>query len=159
MESYFLLKLLHVLSATVLFGTGAGTAFFMWMAHRRGDIAAIAVTSRHVVLADWLFTTPAIAVQFLSGAALVTLIGWPWSQPWLVLAIALFVFVGLCWLPVVWIQLQVRDLAEQAHARGTSLPPRYFRLMRWWFALGWPAFIGVLVIFWLMVRKPQVWLS
>lgn len=157
MEPYFLLKLIHILSATLLFGTGLGTAFFMWMAHRRGDVAAIAVTARHVVLADWLFTTPAVIVQFVSGVLLIQLIGWPWSQPWLLLALVLFVFVGLCWLPVVWIQLRVRALAEAAHRHGEALPPRYHRLMRWWFALGWPAFIGVIAIFWLMLRKPALW--
>lgn len=157
MEPYFLLKLIHILSATLLFGTGLGTAFFMWMAHRRGDVAAIAITARHVVLADWLFTTPAIIAQFVSGTLLIQLIGWPWSQPWLMLALGLFVFVGLCWLTVVWIQLRIRALAETAHLRGEALPARYHQLMHWWFALGWPAFIGVIAIFWLMVRKPALW--
>lgn len=157
MEPYFPLKLLHIVSATLLFGTGLGTTFFMWMAYRRGDVAAIAVTARHVVLADWLFTTPAVIVQFVSGALLIEWIGWSWSQPWLVLALALFVFVGLCWLPVVWIQLRLRNLAGTAHRHGEPLPPCFHRLMRWWFVLGWPAFIAVLAIFWLMVRKPALW--
>ncbi|MFB9067784.1 DUF2269 family protein [Pseudofulvimonas gallinarii] len=157
MEPYHLLKLVHILSATLLFGTGLGTAFFMWMAHRRGEVAAIAVTARHVVLADWLFTSPAVVAQFVSGALLVRLVGWPWTQPWLQLAIALFVMVGLCWLPVVAIQLRVRALAEAAWRRGEPLPPQYHRLMRWWFALGWPAFIGVVVIFVLMVSRPPLW--
>lgn len=156
MESYFLLKLLHIVSATVLFGTGLGTAFFMWMAHRRGDVVGIAITARHVVLADWWFTTPAVVIQFVTGVILVERLSLPWTQGWLQLALALFVFVGLCWLPVVWIQWRVRDLAQAAAATGQPLPARYHRLMRWWFALGWPAFAAVLAIFWLMVRKPML---
>jgi uncharacterized membrane protein len=157
MESYFLLKLLHIVSATLLFGTGLGTAFFFWMAHRRGDVAAIAVTARHVVLADWLFTTPAVIAQPLTGWLLMQRLGMDFSQSWLLAALLLFVLAGACWLPVVWIQLQLRDLAIEAQARGTALDSRYHRLARTWFCLGWPAFLAVIATFWLMVRKPQLW--
>lgn len=151
---YFTLKTLHILSSTVLFGTGIGTAFFMWMAHRRGDVAGIAITARHVVLADWLFTTPAIVAQPLTGFWLLHLMGLPWSTTWIWLSIALYLLAGACWLPVVAIQYRVRSLAEAAHRDGMPLPAAYFRLMRWWFALGWPAFISLVAVFWLMVRKP-----
>ncbi|MEZ5436926.1 MAG: DUF2269 domain-containing protein [Lysobacteraceae bacterium] len=154
MESYFLVKWLHVLSSTLLFGTGLGTAFFMWMAHRRGDVGAIAVTTRHVVLADWLFTTPAVIIQPATGFWMLSRLGIDWTQPWVALSLVLYLLTGLCWLPVVWIQLRVRDIAGLAATSGQSLPPRYHRLMRWWFTLGWPAFLSVLVIFWLMLRKP-----
>ena len=155
METYFLLKLVHVISSTLLFGTGLGTAFFMWMAHRRGDVGAIAVTAQHVVLADWLFTTPAVIVQPLTGLLLLERLGIAWTQPWVLASIALYLLAGACWLPVVAIQLRVRDLARDAAQGGLTLPPAYFRLMRWWFALGWPAFIAVVIVFWLMVRKPM----
>lgn len=151
---YFVLKTIHIVSSTVLFGTGLGTAFFMWMAHRRGDVAAIAVTTRHVVLADWLFTTPAIIVQPLTGFWLVHLMGMPWTLAWLWLSLALYLLAGACWLPVVAIQYRIRTLAETAHRTGTALPATYYRLMRWWFALGWPAFLALVLVFWLMVRKP-----
>ena len=151
---YFTLKTIHILSSTVLFGTGLGTAFFMWMAHRRGDIAGIAITSRHVVLADWLFTTPAIIVQPLTGFWLIQLMGLPWTMTWLWLSLALYLLAGACWLPVVAIQYRVRALADTAYRTGTPLPTAYFRLMRWWFALGWPAFLALVLVFWLMVRKP-----
>lgn len=157
MDDYFGLKLAHILSSTLLFGTGLGTAFFMWMAHRRGDIAAIAVTARHVVLADWLFTTPAVIVQPLTGYLLLQDLGVEWTQSWLLSALILYVIVGTCWLPVVVIQIRVRELALQAVEAGSRLPATYFRCMRWWFALGWPAFAGTLAIFWLMVRKPVLW--
>jgi uncharacterized membrane protein len=157
MESYFLLKFVHILSATLLFGTGLGTAFFMWMAHRSGNVAAIAVTARHVVLADWWFTTPAVIVQPISGWLLMQRLGMDFSQSWLVLALALYALAGACWLPVVWIQLQLRDLAQACAARDAALPARFHQLMRIWFWLGWPAFLAVVLSFWLMIAKPVLW--
>ena len=147
--------IVHILSATLLFGTGLGTAFQMWMAHRGGDVRAIAEVSRNVVHADFLFTLPAVIIQPLTGIALIRIDGYGFSEPWLVAAYHLYVFVGACWLPVVWIQIQARNLAQKAATDGAALPPRYFRLMRWWFWLGGPAFSAVLAIFWLMVAKPQ----
>jgi len=157
MESYFLLKLVHILSATLLFGTGLGTAFFMWMAHRRGEVQSIATTARHVVLADWLFTTPAVILQPLTGWLLMQRLGMDFGQSWLLAALLLYALAGACWLPVVWIQLRVRDLAASSAAAGLALPDAYHRLMRIWFWLGWPAFLAVMATFWLMVRKPQLW--
>lgn len=151
---FLLVKTLHILSSTVLFGTGLGTAFFQWMAYRRGEVAAIAVTARHVVLADWLFTTPAIIVQPLTGFWLLNLMGLSWDAQWIKISIGLYLLAGACWLPVVWIQYRLRALAEAADATGTPLPRSYHRLMRWWFALGWPAFIALVAVFWLMVAKP-----
>ena len=151
---YFLLKTIHILSSTVLFGTGIGTAFSMWMAHRRGDVAAIAVAARHVVLADWLFTTPAMVIQPLTGFWLLHLMGMDWTVRWVWISLVLYLLAGVCWLPVVVIQYRVRTLAEAAHRQGTALPVAYFRLMRAWFALGWPAFFALVAVFWLMVAKP-----
>lgn len=154
MDAYFILKLAHIVSATLLFGTGLGTAFFMWMAHRSRNVAAIAVTAGHVVLADFLFTTPAAIAQPLTGFLLQQRVGYPLGMRWLAAALVLYAIAGACWIPVVFIQLRVRDLARDALARGTSLPPDYDRLMRLWFALGWPAFFAVLAVFALMVFKP-----
>jgi len=156
MNAYIAIKLLHVLSSTVLFGTGLGTAFHMWMTHRTGDVRAIASAARITVLADTWFTTPAVIVQPLSGVALMKLAGFGW-QPWLVAAMGLFVLAGACWLPVVKLQLRARDLAAAAVAEGSALPPAYFRCMRIWFLLGWPAFLAVVAVFWLMVAKPALW--
>lgn len=158
MESYFLLKLLHILSATLLFGTGLGTAFFMWMANRSGNVQAIATTARHVVLADWLFTTPAVVLQPITGWLLMQRLGMDFGQAWLQLAVALYLLAGVCWLPVVWIQLRLRAIACQAAATGAiDLPATYHRLMRSWFLLGWPAFAAVVITYWLMVFKPALW--
>ena len=154
---YPLLKLVHIVSATVLFGTGLGTAFQMWSVQRSGDVRAIAAVARQVVWADTLFTTPAVIVQPATGFALVWLTGIDPFSSWLVAAYALYVLTGLCWLPVVFIQLRLRDLAAAAARDGTGLDARYDRLWRVWFALGWPAFAAVLVIFWLMVAKPDLW--
>lgn len=155
MVDYVLLKTVHVISSTLLFGTGLGTAFHGWMANRSGELAARRVINRNVVLADWLFTTPAVIVQPVTGVWLAQIAGFPLSTGWLASAIALYLLVGACWLPVVWIQLQMRRIAD-ATPDGSALPARYHRLARWWFALGWPAFIGVIVIFWLMIAKPEI---
>jgi len=153
-DAYHTLEFIHILSATLLFGTGLGTAFAMWRAHRTGDARVIAAVARGVVLADWVFTTPAVLIQPATGALLVELHGFPWTLPWLVAALAIYVLVGACWIPVVWLQMRMRDLARQAVESGRPLPPLYHRCYRWWFALGWPAFAGVLAIFWLMIFKP-----
>jgi uncharacterized membrane protein len=151
------LKLIHIVGASVLFGTGLGIAFFMFMAHRTRDATAIAQTARVVVIADVLFTATAVVVQPVSGVALAWLIGYTQRDSWLVAATALYILVGACWLPVVWIQLRLRDLAAASVGSGAKLPQRYFRLFRVWFWLGWPAFAGVIAIFALMIWKPQFW--
>jgi uncharacterized membrane protein len=157
MTLHFVLKVVHVIGATVLFGTGLGIAFFMLMAHRTGDPRTIAATARIVVIADTVFTATAAVVQPVSGVALAWAIGYSLLDSWLVVSTALYVMVGCCWLPVVWIQLRLRDLAGQAARQGTDLPARYVRLFRVWFLLGWPAFTGVVAIFAVMIAKPQFW--
>lgn len=153
---YIWLKLLHIVSAAILFGTGLGTAFQMWSAHRSGSVSAIATVARQVVWADFLFTTPAVIVQPLTGLAMIRIAGFSPTESWLAVSYALFILTGACWIPVVWIQMRIRDLAAQAAASQTSLPASYFFWIRIWFWLGWPAFIAVLLIFWLMVAKPEV---
>jgi uncharacterized membrane protein len=157
MTWYFTLKIVHILSAALLFGTGLGTAFFMWFTHRSGDVGAIARISRLTVLADWLFTAPAVVIQPLSGYALMRFMGYDVRQAWLQLAFALYLLAGACWIPVVVLQRRARDLAVQAARDGTALPADYQRAMRAWFVLGWPAFAAVLAIYWLMVAKPALW--
>lgn len=156
MDLYTLLKVAHVIGAAVLLGTGAGIAFFMLMAHRARDPALIAHTAGIVVLADTVFTASAVILQPVTGAALAHLAGYPLWSGWIAWSLALYVLTGLCWLPVVWIQLRLRDLARQAVATGTPLPARYFRLFRVWFVLGFPAFSAVIAIVWLMVAKPDL---
>jgi len=157
MNAYAALKFVHIVSATLLFGTGLGTAFFMWMSHRTGNVAAIAHAARLTVLADWLFTTPAVIVQPLSGIGLIWLAGYPLTTSWLLLSVALYLLAGVCWLPVVVLQLRVRDLSAAAARAGSPLPDAYHRCMHWWFVLGWPAFVAVLGAFWLMIAKPSLW--
>ncbi|GGY24102.1 membrane protein [Pseudoduganella albidiflava] len=154
MDHYMLLKLLHVLSSTVLFGTGMGIAFFKWITDRSGDVRAIRVVTERAVLADWLFTTPAVIVQPVTGFAMVWLAGYPWLSTWIVSSVALYLLAGACWLPVVWLQIRMRDLARVADATGSALPPLYWRYQRLWFLLGIPAFTALVVIFWLMLNKP-----
>lgn len=154
METYGLLKLIHILSSTLLFGTGLGTAYYMFCADKSGDLKAIAVVSKHVVMADLIFTTPAIIIQPLSGYFLMRTMGYGWSEAWIVASVGLYVLAGACWLPVVWLQIRMRNLANQAVDDGSSLPPCYRSYMRTWFILGWPAFLAVVIIFFLMIFKP-----
>jgi uncharacterized membrane protein len=155
MSGLFLwLKWLHVVSSTVLLGTGAGIAFFFVRAHRTSDVRVIAAVSREVVLADFLFTASAVILQPLTGFAMATMASYSLSWLWLRTSLILYVLIGACWLPVVWLQMRMRNLAQQAATSGTVLPAEYHRCYRWWFWLGWPAFAGVLVIFYLMIVKP-----
>ena len=157
MDDWFLpLKALHIVGATVLLGTGAGIAFFMVMAHRTGDARIVAHTAGIVVIADMLFTASAVVLQPLTGAALAHRAGWPLLEGWVAASLGLYAVVGLFWLPVVWMQWRMRDLARAAAAAGAPLPPAYHALYRWWFASGFPAFAAVLGIVWLMVAKPDV---
>jgi uncharacterized membrane protein len=54
---------------------------------------------------------------------------------------------------VVWLQLKLRDIARHSRNEQQPLPPRYWHIARIWEALGYPAFIAVTVIFFLMVNK------
>jgi uncharacterized membrane protein len=154
--TYFILKYLHVIGAAVLLGTGAGIAFFMLLAHRTGNAATIAATARIVVIADFLFTATAVVIQPITGWLLAREVGYPLTDGWILLSLILYVVTGLFWLPVVWIQMQMRDLAAQAAGGGHPLPARYHRLFWTWFAFGFPAFAAVLAIFWLMIARPAI---
>ena len=144
----------HVIGAAVLLGTGAGIAFFMFLSQRSQNPALIAHVAGIVVVADWLFTATAAVAQPITGYFLAQSAGWPLTSGWVAWALLLYVFVGVFWLPVVWIQKQLRDLAQTAAAQGAPLPPRFHRLYRIWFACGFPAFAAVLAILWLMITKP-----
>lgn len=154
--SYLLVKYLHVIGAAVLLGTGAGIAFFMLMAHRTGEAAAIYAVARIVVIADFIFTASAVVIQPVTGVALAWSMGFSLWEGWIALSILLYVITGLFWLPVVWMQMRMRALAAIALRDGSALPAEYHRLFRTWFAFGFPAFFAVLAIFWLMIAKPSI---
>lgn len=148
-------KWVHLVNASILFGFGMGTAAHMWLAHRSGNVQAIATVSRNVVFVDWVLTGTSGIIQPASGAALIWLGGhWPWES-WLVIAYALYGIAALCWFVVVWIQIKIRDVAQEA--MGHRLPYEYGQYMRAWFILGWPAFLSLLGVFYLMVFKPLLW--
>jgi uncharacterized membrane protein len=157
MTAYFILKFLHVIGAAVLLGTGAGIAFFMLLGHLTGKPVIVAAIARIVVVADFLFTATAVVAQPATGIALAWYMGWSLWDGWIALSILLYVVTGAFWLPVVWMQMRMRDLAAEAAATGQSLPSAYHILFRWWFAFGIPAFSSVLAIFWLMIARPQLW--
>jgi uncharacterized membrane protein len=151
---YLTVKMLHILSGAVLFGTGAGIAFFMVWANRSRDPATIAAVARIVVVADMIFTASAVVTQPLSGLWLIHLQGYSLTEPWLVVAYVLYAVTGAFWLPVVWIQVRLARLAEEAVETGADLPSLYWRLYRIWFAMGFPAFAAVIGIYAMMVFKP-----
>jgi uncharacterized membrane protein len=154
---YLALKYLHIVGATVLLGTGAGIAFFMLLAHRTGSAATIAAVARIVVVADFIFTATAVVAQPITGLWLAHVVGYRLSESWIVLSIALYVVTGAFWLPVVWMQIRMRDLAAAARDAGVATPPAYHRLFRLWFAFGFPAFGAVATILWLMIARPSLW--
>jgi uncharacterized membrane protein len=156
-DAYLLVKWVHVLSSTILFGFGAGTAWYFWNAHRTGDPATIASVGRMVVRADWLFTGTSGIVQPLSGLWLTHRAGWPLDAPWLVAAYVLYGLAFACWVPVVGLQIEAQRLATRAAEGGQPLGDDYRRAMRRWFVLGWPAFLGLAGVFWLMIAKPALW--
>ena len=151
---YQIWKWLHILSSTLLFGTGLGTAFFMFFTHRSGDVRAIAVVTRYVVIADWLFTATTVVFQPLSGLMMMHLAGIPLTARWIWVSFVLYFVAGACWLPVVWIQMKLRNLAREAVETGTTtLPNQYWKYERIWVLLGIPAFVSLLIVFYLMVAK------
>ncbi|KIQ35733.1 membrane protein [Variovorax paradoxus] len=156
MNTYLVLKWLHIVSSVLMVGTGLGSAFYMFFANRSGSVPAQAVVSRLVVRADWWFTTPTVILQPVTGFALAHMAGWPLSTPWLAVSLGLFAFAGLCWLPVVWLQIRMAAMAGQAHEDAMPLPPLYARYQRYWEWLGYPAFVAMAVVFWLMVNKPAL---
>lgn len=155
-EPFLWIKVVHILSSTVLFGTGLGTAFHMWMAHRSDDVRTIATVSKNVVVADYLFTAPAVIIQPVTGAMLIWLSGTDPLALWLIVTYGLYVLAGACWLPVVWLQIRMRDLARANLDAQSDLPAAYHTYMRAWFLLGWPAFLAIIAIFALMVAKPEL---
>lgn len=157
MNTYLTLKWLHIISSVLLVGTGFGSAFYMFFANRSRNVAAQAVVSRLVVRADWWFTTPAVIVQPITGLWMAHLAHIHWTTPWLLASLCLYALAGACWLPVVWLQVRMARMAHQAHESGQPLPRRYQQYARRWEALGYPAFIAMLLTYWLMVTKPALW--
>jgi uncharacterized membrane protein len=155
MNAYLLVKTAHIVSATILFGTGLGTAFFFYFAHRRDDPGARLFAARTTVIADFLFTLPAVIVQPATGIWLILQGPWRWNESWLCATYLLYLTAGACWVPVVLLQLRMKRLLERRAAGEAIDEHGYARLRRAWFLLGWPAFGGLIVVFWLMVAKPS----
>jgi uncharacterized membrane protein len=152
--TYLTVKWLHILSSTLLFGTGLGSAFYMFFTSLTHDVRATAVVVRYVVIADWAFTVPTIIIQPLTGFYLMGLAGFPFSSKWIAWSIGLYLLAGAAWLPVVWMQIKMRDMANEAVCAGTELPTQYWRYLRLWVALGVVAFLALVIVFYLMVAKP-----
>jgi uncharacterized membrane protein len=153
---FLAVKYLHLIGAAVLLGTGAGIAFFQLMAHRTGKSATIAAVARIVVIGDFLFTATAVVLQPITGVALAWLDGYSLGEGWILLSIVLYLVIGAFWLPVLWMQIRMRDLAAAAVRTAQPLPREYHRLFHAWFAFGFPAFGAILAIFWLMVTRPTI---
>ena len=156
MNTYLFVKALHIMSSVLMVGTGFGTAYYLFFTNRIGRVSSIADVARLVVRADWWFTTPAVIFQPLSGIWLAYIAGWPLTTPWLLWSIVLFVLTGACWLPVVWLQLRLAKIAREADERNDALPAIYWRYARYWEWLGYPAFVAMLGVYFLMVMKPDL---
>jgi uncharacterized membrane protein len=154
LDWYLITKTIHIISSTILFGCGLGIAFFMFRSAFTDNVFEKFYAVRTTVLADYCFTTPAVIVQPLSGFALIHMAGYEWTDLWLMWTYGLYILAGLCWIPVVFIQLRLKNILAACAASGEELPPLYHRLFKIWFALGWPAFIALVVVFYLMVAKP-----
>lgn len=154
MDIYLVVKTIHIISSTILFGTGIGIAFFMFRSWFSDNLQDKIYASRNTVLADYCFTLPAVIIQPATGFWLVWQGGYDWADLWLSMTYIIYILAGLCWVPVVWIQIQLKTMVEEAHSNDTDLPERYNRLFKIWFILGWPAFIGLIAVFFLMVMKP-----
>ena len=152
--TYLIVKWLHVLSSTVLFGTGLGSAYYLFCASRTRDARAAAVVTRDVVRADWVFTATTVVFQPLSGLFMAHLAGIPLDSRWIVASFALYFLAGACWLPVVWMQIRMRDMAAAASVRNAPLPELYWTYLGRWTLLGIPAFVALIAVFWLMIAKP-----
>jgi uncharacterized membrane protein len=155
MSTYLLIKWLHILSSVLLVGTGFGSAYYLFFVNRSRSLAVQAGVLPLVVRADWWFTTPTVIIQPASGLLLAHMAGFPLSTPWLALSIALYLLAGACWLPVVWLQIRMARMVQQAVREGDTLPADYWRLARWWECLGYPAFVAMVGVFFLMVVKPS----
>lgn len=156
MSAYLAVKTLHIISATLMVGTGFGSAFYLFVTNRSGSLAAQSVVSKWVIKADWWFTTPAVIFQPLSGLWMAQHAGWPLNATWIWLTLALYALAGACWLPVVWLQIRMAKMAADAQQQGADdVPPLYRRYARYWEMLGYPAFCAMLIVYFLMVLKPQ----
>ena len=154
MNAYLVVKTLHILSSVLMVGTGFGSAFYLYFANRSKSVATISVITKLVVRADWWFTMPAVIFQPLSGLWLAYAAGWSWGTSWILLSLVLFAIAGMCWLPVVWLQLRLTDIAKHAAGCGDELPPLYWRYAKIWERLGYLAFTATLIVYFLMVLKP-----
>jgi uncharacterized membrane protein len=152
---YLVAKWIHILSSTLLFGTGLGSAFYMFFASRTRDPRVVATVVRYVVIADWLFTTPTIIIQPVTGFYLMHLAGFALRTPWILWSVILYLVAGAAWLPVVWMQIRMRTMAQTANLAGSALPEQYWAYLRMWVALGVVAFVALVIVFYLMVAKPS----
>ncbi len=155
MDLYTVIKSIHIVSSTILFGTGLGIAFFFFCSHRYKDVAIRYYAAKTTVLADFLFTLPAVILQPLTGFWLVEHDGYKGTEKWLIATYAIYILAGACWLPVVGIQIKLKNMLRESMETNKKLPPLYQKLFRLWFLLGWPAFIGLVIVFFLMVMKPE----
>jgi uncharacterized membrane protein len=151
MMDYLSLKYIHIMSATIMFGTGIGTAFFMLMAYCSKNIEAIKTTARTVVIADWLFTLPTVIIQPITGIMLMQVLNYSYRSFWFHASVGLYVLAGLCWIPVVFMQIKMREISKSTTSQ--VLPASFHRLMRYWIGFGIIAFSALILVYVLMVWK------
>ncbi len=145
---YFLLKLIHILSATLMIGTGLGSAFYLYLTYKKSAVQTVKEVLNFVILADTIFTTPSVIIQLITGIMLSDLLGLLYTDWfWLVLAVSVIVLV--LWLRAAFIQFKLKKLLEEEN----KLSPKFHHLMNIWFILGVPSFGGAIYLYYLMVYR------
>lgn len=152
---YAWFKILHIISAAVLFGGGLGVAIYLLYVNQQKNLALIAQASATAVSATWLFTVLAAFVQAITGFVLVGLHGYASSTMWILGSILGFLVTGILWLPIVCLQIRCRDLAVTALQTNTPLSAEYRRCYRTWCCLTLLVWVVLVVVFYLMTNKPE----
>jgi uncharacterized membrane protein len=154
MTLYEGLKIVHIITASVLFGTGLGTAIYMLYANMLKNIPIIALATRRVVTADWLFTGISGVLQPITGIAMLYMKGYKLTNAWAIAVFTCYCIAAVCWFIVVYLQIRCRDLAIAALKSNTALPKKYQQYFVAWVILGFPAFLSLILIFYLMANNP-----
>jgi uncharacterized membrane protein len=156
-DAILAVKFVHVLFAAVLFGAWLCVAAFMVFAHRSRNASVIALIAQFSVRIELFVVAPAFVIQPASGFPLGNLIGLSGADDfWVGGSIAVYAVVLLAWLGALRLEFLIRRMARQASLDGKKLDGRYRRLFRVWAALAALIFVGLVLIFLLMVWQPRL---
>ncbi|RIH89322.1 DUF2269 family protein [Calidithermus roseus] len=152
MDSYLLLKSLHVLGAVIFLGNILVTALWKVLADRTQNPAIVAYAQRLVTVTDFAFTALGVGLIIVTGE----LMAGRWEgAAWVGWGRALFVASGVIWL-VALIPIQIAQARmARAFAQQASIPASYWRLAKLWGVFGIIATALPLLNLYFMVFKPS----